>query len=356
MNVCVLGGSGFVGTELVTRLAFAGHWVRVPTRNVRHAEPLRVLDTVELRVANVHEPSVLSQLFAGCDAVVNLVGILNSRRGASFEVVHTELAGKVMAAARGAGVRRIVHVSALGADSQAPSRYLRSKAAAEARLRAPPHPPQSSESPRAEPEVTIFRPSVIFGPRDSLTNRFAGLLRLTGGVLPLARAHARFAPICVFDVVEALLRALAGHTSAAQCYELCGPQVLTLEEIVRLTARVARLPCHIVPLPDAIARLQGLVMGLLPGKPFTLDNFRSLTLDAVCRDDGCRRLGIVPQPMLAVVPTYLDPQRPTPERLISGASGPPPQEGVKPPARRTAARAAPHGAGARARAPRHRSA
>lgn len=320
MNVCVLGGSGFVGTELVTRLALAGHWVRVPTRSVRHAEPLRVLDTVELRVANVHEPRMLSQLFSGCDAVVNLIGILNESRKASFETVHVELAAKVIAAARTAGVQRLLHLSALGADSQAPSRYLRSKAAAEARLHAAPH-GAHSESPRTEPAVTILRPSVIFGPRDSLTNRFAGLLRLGAGVLPLARARARFAPISVFDVVEALLRSLDRHGSAGETYELCGPQVLTLEEIVRLTARVARLPCRIIPLPDVIARLQGLVLGLLPGKPFTLDNFRSLTLDAVCREDGCRRLGIEPQPMLSLLPTYLDPKRPLPDRPISRARG-----------------------------------
>jgi uncharacterized protein YbjT (DUF2867 family) len=300
VNVCVLGGSGFVGTELVIRLVRAGHWVRVPTRNLKRAEQLRVLDTVELRVANVHEARVLSQLFAGCDAVVNLIGILNPHRGASFEMVHVELAAKVMAAARTAAVRRVLHMSALGADAQAPSRYLRSRAAAEARLRA------------AEPEVTIFRPSVIFGPRDSLTNRFAQLLRLTAGVLPLARARARFAPVCVYDVAEGFLRALGGSASAGQVYELCGPEVMTLEEIVRITARIARLPCRIVPLPDTLARLQGLVMGLLPGKPFTLDNFRSLTLDAVCREDGCRRLGIVPQPLLAVLPTYLDPDRAQP--------------------------------------------
>ena len=300
MNVCVLGGSGFVGTELVIRLVRAGHWVRVPTRNLKRAEQLRVLDTVELRVANVHEARVLSQLFAGCDAVVNLIGILNPHRGASFEMVHVELAAKVMAAARTAAVRRVLHMSALGADPQAPSRYLRSRAAAEARLRA------------AEPEVTIFRPSVIFGPRDSLTNRFAHLLRLTAGVLPLARARARFAPVCVYDVAEGFLRALGGSASAGQVYELCGPEVMTLEEIVRITARIARLPCRIVPLPDTLARLQGLVMGLLPGKPFTLDNFRSLTLDAVCREDGCRKLGIVPQPLLAVLPTYLDPDRAQP--------------------------------------------
>ena len=306
MNVCVLGGSGFVGTELVTRLALAGHWVRVPTRNLTRTERLRVLDTVELRVANVHEPRILSHLFAGCDAVINLVGILNERRGASFEAVHTELAAKVMASARTAGVRRVLHMSALGADLHAPSRYLRSKAAAEARLRAAPH----SEVPHAEPAVTIFRPSVIFGPGDSLTNRFAGLLRLTLGWLPLARARARFAPVCVFDVADALVHALGERASAGQTYELCGPQVMTLAEIVRLSARVARLPCRIVPLPDTLARLQGLVMGMLPGKPFSLDNFRSLTLDSVCREDGCRRLGITPRPMLAVLPAYLEPRVP----------------------------------------------
>lgn len=306
MNVCVLGGSGFVGTELVIRLALAGHWVRVPTRNLTRTERLRVLDTVELRVANVHEPRILSQLFGGCDAVVNLVGILNERRGASFAAVHTELAAKVMASARTAGVRRVLHMSALGADPHAPSRYLRSKAAAEARLRAAPH----SELAHADPAVTIFRPSVIFGPADSLTNRFAGLLRLTLGWLPLARARARFAPVCVFDVADALVHALGERASAGQTYELCGPQVMTLAEIVRLTARVAHLPCRIVPLPDVIARLQGLVMGMLPGKPFSLDNFRSLTLDSVCREDGCRRLGITPAPMLAVLPSYLEPRRP----------------------------------------------
>jgi NADH dehydrogenase len=279
--------------------------VRVPTRNLTRTERLRVLDTVELRVANVHEPRILSQLFAGCDAVVNLVGILNERRGASFEAVHTELAAKVMASARTAGVRRVLHMSALGADRHAPSRYLRSKAAAEARLRAAPH----SEPPHADPAVTIFRPSVIFGPADSLTNRFAGLLRLTRGWLPLARARARFAPVCVFDVADALVHALGERASAGQTYELCGPQVMTLAEIVRLSARVAHLPCRIVPLPDTLARLQGLVMGMLPGKPFSLDNFRSLTLDSVCREDGCHRLGITPRPMLAVLPTYLEPRR-----------------------------------------------
>ena len=299
MNICVLGGSGFVGTELVRRLVFAGHWVRVPTRNLTDAQRLRVLDTAELRTANVHEPRVLSQLFTGCDAVINLIGILNERGRNTFATVHAGLATKVMAAARAAGVRRILHMSSLGAAADAPSRYLRSKAAAEAAVRALPHAEQS------RPAATIFRPSVIFGAQDSLTNRFAQLLRVSGGVLPLARAGARFSPISVLDVAEAFTRALTLPGSVGATYELCGPEVLTLEQLVRLTARVAGLPCHIVRLPDILARIQGLVMGLLPGKPFSLDNFRSLTVDSVCRENGCAALGIVPRPLLAELPRYL---------------------------------------------------
>lgn len=302
MNICVLGGSGFVGTELVTRLVAAGHWVRVPTRDLRHAERLRVLATAELRRANVHEPQILSQLFTGCDAVINLIGILNSHGRTTFASVHTALAAKVLAAARAAGVRRILHMSSLGASEQAPSRYLRSKGAAETLLRvAPP-----SESP--QPAVTIFRPSVIFGAGDSLTNRFAGLLRLSAGWLPLARAGARFAPVAVADVAEAFVRALDSAQTGGATYELCGPEIMTLEEIVRLTAQVAGLPCHIVRLPDVVARLQGVALGLLPRAPFSLDNFRSLTVDSVCRENGCAALGIRPQSMLAVLPGYLAPR------------------------------------------------
>jgi NADH dehydrogenase len=300
VNICVLGGTGFVGTELVARLALDGHWVRVPTRNLTRAQRLRVLDTIELRVADVHSPTTLSQLFADCDAVVNLVGILNPRRGASFQSVHAELPARIMAAARGAGVRQVLHMSALGADARAPSQYLRTKAAGEAQLHAAPPP-----SANPQPAVTIFRPSVIFGAGDSLTNRFAKLLRLTAGFLPLARARARFAPIHVADVAEAFRRALGARASFGQTYQLCGPEVMTLAEIVRTSARIARLACHIVPLPDLLARLQAAVMGLLPGKPFSLDNFRSLTVDCVCQEDGCARLAIRPQHMLAVLPTYL---------------------------------------------------
>jgi uncharacterized protein YbjT (DUF2867 family) len=272
--------------------------VRVPTRQMGRGDLLRVLDTVRVIRADVHDPAALARLFAGADVVINLIGTLNEHGRATFKAVHADLAGKVVTAARAARVRRLLHMSSLGADANnAPSRYLRSKGEAEAHVR----------QAGAFLPWTIFRPSVIFGAADSLTNRFAGLLHLFSGFLPLARAGARFAPVSVDDVVAAFLRGLNDWTTVGQTYELCGPEVMTLEQIVRVTASVAGLPCHIVRLPDFVARLQAMVMGHLPGKPFSTDNYRSLTIDSVCREDGCARLGIQAQPMMAVLPTYIHP-------------------------------------------------
>ena len=297
-NICVLGGTGFVGTELITRLVRDGYWVRVPTRGAGHGQHLRVLSTVELVTANVHDPRTLGQLVAGMDAVVNLVGILNASGRTTFQHAHTDLAAKLIAAARGAKVRRLLQMSAAGADRErGPSRYLRSKGEAETLIRAA----------AAHLDFTIFRPSVIFGPRDSLTNRFAALLRLPVGFLPLARSQARFAPVYVGDVADAFLRALEDRATFGETYELCGPEILTLEELVRMTAAAAQLPCRILRLPDVLGRLQAALLGLVPGKPFSLDNFRSLTVDSLCTQDGLARLGISPHHMMALLPFYLGP-------------------------------------------------
>jgi len=296
LTICVLGGTGFVGKHLVTELALEGHWVRVPTRTYTGQDQLRVLSTVELVRADVHDPRVLTQLFADVDVVINLVAILNEHgRRASFQLVHTELAAKVVAAARAARVRRLLHMSSLGADARnAPSRYLRSKGQADVLIRDAPH-----------LDYTIFRPSVIFGPDDSLTNRFASLLHLGAGFMPLARPNARFAPVSVHDVTHAFRRALRDPATIGRTYELCGPEVMTLAQIVRLTAEIAHLRCWILPLPNFVAYLQALVFGLIPGKPFSLDNYRSLTVDNVCTANGCAVLGIQPQPMRALLPGYL---------------------------------------------------
>jgi NADH dehydrogenase len=295
LDICVLGGTGFVGTELVSRLVRDGHNVRVPTRRLLNGAHLNVLPTAQLVVANIHDIRVLGRLFTGIDVVINLVGILNEHGRATFRAVHKDLGTKVIEAMRAQRVRRLLHMSSLAAGAQAPSQYLRSKAEAEAQVRVA----------AATVDSTIFRPSVIFGERDTLTNRFAGLLRLAHGFLPLARPGARFAPIHVDDVVEGFVRALADRSTIGKSLELCGPDVMTLAQLVRLTAQAANLPCHIIPLPDFIAATQGVVMGMLPGKPFSSDNYRSLTVDSICKQNGCETLGLKPARMEAVISGYL---------------------------------------------------
>lgn len=297
LQITLLGGSGFVGTELVGRLAAKGHRLRVLTRRPQECRTLAVVPTVELVAADVHEPKVLQREFAGSDVVVNLVGILNERgdSGSGFRHAHAELTRKTIEACIAAGVPRLLHMSALGADENGPSHYLRSKGLAEKYVRAAP----------VALDWTIFRPSVIFGQRDSLLNRFASLLQLGAGFMPLARAQARFAPVWVGDVAHAFELALEGGATSRQSYDLCGPQVMTLGELVRYTGELCGQPARILALPDALGRLQAKIMDFVPGKPFSSDNFRSLTVDNVCAENGFARLGITPARLVDVAPYYV---------------------------------------------------
>src|SRR5579862_4544745 len=206
LRVFVAGGTGFVGHELVVRLVRAGHSVSLATRDASHADDLLPLSSVEVAEGNVYSLDFLRAALAGCDLAVNLVGILNERgrsRGRGFRRAHVEFTQRLLAAMQEAKVPRLFHMSALNADATAgASHYLRSKGQAEELVRA-----------AAWLDWTIFRPSVIFGPNDSLTRRFERLLRYSAGFLPLARAQARFAPIYVADVAEAFMRALRGAGS-----------------------------------------------------------------------------------------------------------------------------------------------
>jgi uncharacterized protein YbjT (DUF2867 family) len=306
----VTGGTGFVGRELITRLAAAGHSVRVPTRSAVHADQLLPLSSVEISVGNVYDSDFLRRSLDGCDVVINLVGILNERgrNGAGFRRAHVQFTAGLLRAMHEARIERLLHMSALNADAErGRSHYLRSKGQAELLVRN-----------ASGLQWTLFRPSVIFGAADSLTLRFAALLRLSAGLLPLARAGARFAPIYVGDVADAFVLALGGGETVGATYELCGPEVLTLEQIVRLTAQAAQLPCHVLALPDALAWLQGAFMDFLPGKPFSLDNYRSLLSDSVCHDNGCERLGLKPASFRAWTPLWLGPDTATVARLGHG--------------------------------------
>lgn len=297
-SVCVLGGTGFVGTHLTAALAREGWRITVPTRNPAQAGQIAMIPSLSLVPADVHDPAQLADLLAGQSAVVNLVGILNERGrdGRGFAQVHTDLAHKLVSACRRQPVDRLVQVSALNADAdRGPSHYLRSKGRAERIIR---------EESGPDLRWTILRPSVIFGPGDDFVNRFAGLLRVFPA-LPLARAGARFAPVWVGDVVAAILRALADAATAGETYELCGPEVLTLAEIVAMVRDRLGLRRAVVAIPDFAARLQAAICDFVPGKPFSTDNYRSLTVDSVCKVNGLARLGIRPQPLSALLPRYL---------------------------------------------------
>jgi NADH dehydrogenase len=298
-SVCVLGGSGFVGTHLVAALAREGWRITVPTRDPARAGHIAMIPSLRLVAADVHDPAALADLCAGQQAAVNLVGILNERGrdGRGFQHAHADLARKLVDACRRQRVDRLVQVSALNADAEnGPSHYLRSKGRAERIVR---------EESGPDLRWTIFQPSVIFGPGDDFVNRFARLLRALPLAFPLARPGARFAPVWVDDVVAAILRALADEATAGETYELGGPDVLTLAEIVAMVRDRLRLSRAIIGIPDFAARLQAAIFDFVPGKPFSTDNYRSLTVDSVCRVNGLARLGIRPQPLAAVLPKYL---------------------------------------------------
>lgn len=313
-TVAVLGGSGFVGRHVCHALAAEGYRVQVATRDRERAkEQLILLPTVDVAVADVHEPSQLAALVRDADAVINLVGVLHDGRGhAGFQAAHVELARKVVAACKAGGVSRLLHMSALGAGPSGPSRYLRTKGEAEAIVR---------ESGLA---WTIFRPSVIFGRGDGFLNLFARLLRLAP-VVPLACPDARFQPVHVEDVAAVFVKSLRDPPSAGRSYDLCGPRVYRLRELVEYVGRLTGHRRWIIGLNDSLSYAQALSMELPPlkqvlralGMLMTRDNYHSMKVESVCRCDF--PFGIAPAALEAVAPAYLGNR--TPRRRYQGFRG-----------------------------------
>lgn len=290
-SICVIGGSGFVGRQICERLTAAGYRLRVPTRNRERAKALFLLPTVDVVEADVHDAQALAAVICGCDAVINLVGVLHDGRGrGSFAQAHVELARTVVAACRAAGVRRLLQMSALAAATDAPSAYLRSKGEAERIVR------------DSGLDWTIFRPSVIFGPGDSFLNLFALLSRLMP-VLALASPNAKFQPVYAGDVAEAFARALTDRRSYGCSYELCGPRRYTLRELVSWVGRVTGRPRPVIGLGATLSYCQALAMELLPVKLMTRDNLRSMQVDSV--SDQVFPFGIRPRALEALAPDWL---------------------------------------------------
>jgi NADH dehydrogenase len=296
----VIGGTGFLGTaivrELARRPASADYCFTLPTRRRERAKHLLVLPTVRVVDADVHDAAALDRLMAGQHAVISLVGILKGGEGKpygkGFARAHVELPQKIAAAAKAAGVRRVLHVSALKAAAEAPSGYLCSKAAGEAALR------------DAGLDLTLFRPSVIFGPGDSFLTLFAQMAKIAP-FFPLAGAEARFQPVWVEDVAAAVADSLQRADSIGAAYDLGGPTQYSLRQLVSYAAAISGHPRVVIGLPHAIAWLQAWAMEFIPNGPMTRDNIRSMRVASVC-DTGCTLpFGRVPTPLEMVAPTYL---------------------------------------------------
>jgi uncharacterized protein YbjT (DUF2867 family) len=297
-NILILGGTGFVGRsvcdKLVERSGGAGGQIVVPSRRPARAKHLQLLPTLRVVPADVHSAADLKRLVQGVDAVINLVAVLHGSE-AEFQRVHVDLPQKLASACQAAGVRRVVHVSALGVSDAAPSRYLRSKAAGEAALKA------------AQLDLTILRPSVIFGEHDRFTNLFATLQALAPFV-PLAGAQARFQPVWVQDVASAIVHCLDQPASIGQTYECAGPEVFTLQQIIERVGRWSGHQRLVFGLPDAAARAQAFLMELMPGTPLmSRDNIDSMRTPNVAGGQlpGLAALGVEASPMASVVPGYL---------------------------------------------------
>jgi uncharacterized protein YbjT (DUF2867 family) len=293
----VFGGSGFIGRYVVKRLAHKGFVVRVAVRDTERAlflKPMGAVGQVVPLYASLTNQATVHRAVDGADLVVNTVGILAEQRSGEFQRIHAEGAGLVAKLSAGAGVTRLVHISAIGADAGAASHYAASKGVGEALVR------------EAFPGVTILRPSLVFGPEDNLFNRFAGMARLLP-FMPVICGDTQFQPVYVGDVADAVMAALMRSETPGAIYELGGPRVWRFRELLAYILRETGRRRPMVDIPMGLARLQARMMELLPGKPLTRDQLLILASDNVAGPDlpGLNELGVVPTPVELVVPNYL---------------------------------------------------
>lgn len=297
LNICMLGGTGFVGHSIVNRLVDLGHTVSVVTRYRERHRNLLVLPTLQLVQGDIFDKAFLNHELVGADVVINLVGMLNEFRGQpGFDAVHAELPGSIAEVCRNQGVPRLLHMSALKASSGGPSAYLRSKGVGEDRVH---------QIGGRDVNVTSFRPSVIFGAGDSFINRFAELLKWAPGVLPLPCADARFQPVHVEDVAQAFVKSIDNYRTFGKRYELCGPKAYTLKQIVEYIAHVSNQRRYVLGLGNRLSTLPAMMGELLPGKPITLDNVRSMREASICGEGFPEVFALSPTTLEDVVPRYL---------------------------------------------------
>jgi NADH dehydrogenase len=293
----IFGGSGFIGRYVVRKLARAGKTVRVAVRYTDKALFLKTAGSLGQIVplyAPVTDDRAVQRAVEGADWVVNLVGVLSQSRAASFQAIHVDAAARVARAAAAAGVKRLVHVSAIGADPESDSLYAASKGKGEIAVRA------------AFPGVTILRPSIVFGPEDNFFNRFAGMTRMLP-FMPVIEGATRMQPVYAGDVADAVLAALQSDETIGKTYELGGPKVWLFVDLLAYILKVTGRDLSLVNMPVPLVRLQACLLEMLPGKLLTRDQLKMLARDNVVSPNalGLSDLGISPTAVEQVVPDYL---------------------------------------------------
>ncbi len=273
-KIIILGGSGFVGQHLAIELAQRGYQVTIPGRRPHRLQSLKVLSNITVVQANIMDKTELSNLCKGHDVAINLVGILNESKKNSFRKIHVDFVKTVVEACQDNKISRILHISALAADqASGGSLYLRSKGEGENLLHT---------YGRNKMAVTSFQPSVIFGSDDSFINRFSSIIKLCQGMFPLACPNSRFSPVFIGDVVAEIADKVDDKDSYSKRYPLCGPETYTLKQIVELITLSLNKKCKIIGLPDFLSKFQAVILQNLPGKLFSMDNYRSLQTPSTC--------------------------------------------------------------------------
>jgi NADH dehydrogenase len=293
-KICVLGGSGFVGSSIVAKLDQDGYAVTVLTRRRESAKHLFLLPNVTVVECNVMDDQALKAALSGADAVVNLIGILHQIGRASFDAMHHQLPSRLAKICEATGIKRLIQMSSLQADRNASSEYLRSKAAGEAALLAF----------AQKLNITIFRPSIIFGRGDSFINLFATLIKFLPVVL-LAKPNAKFQPVWVEDVASCFVASIQNTQTYGQVYELAGPKVYSFRELVQQVMTTLKVKRPIIGLCDKLSYAQAFMMELLPVKLMSRDNVRSMEVDSVSSQPFPPIFGVVPASLEAVIPEYL---------------------------------------------------
>ncbi len=292
--ICLLGGTGFVGSAIVRQLSDAGYLVKVLTRNCSKGKHLLALKNVQIIECNALNDTSIKQCIKGASAVINLVGILHETKQHSFDAIHADLPQRLVKICKGLGIPRFIHMSALQASETAPSQYLKSKAKGEKFILAY----------AQNLNITIFKPSIIFGQCDNFINLFAKLIKVLPVIL-LAKPNAKFQPIFVEDVAHAFVKAIEEKRTYGAIYELAGPKIYSLRELLSLVANTLKKRRLVLGLNDTLSYIQATMMELLPIKLMTRDNLRSMQVDSVSQQAFPDFLDFEPSKLETILPTYI---------------------------------------------------